>query len=63
MLVLGQVWNAFAELLRGDIARCLSRYQAVRWEQVQVQILWQDVEVWLLALSGLWYCAAVLRRC
>ena len=37
-----KVWKSFAQLLRQDIARCLSRFHAVRWEQVQVQILLED---------------------
>ena len=37
-----KVWRSFAQLLRQDIARCLSRFHAVRWEQVQVQILLEE---------------------
>jgi hypothetical protein len=37
-----KVWKSFAQLLRQDIARCLSRFHAVRWEQVQVQILLEE---------------------
>ena len=38
-----KVWSFFVELLRRDIARCLSRYHAVRWDQVQVRVLWEDM--------------------